>query len=213
MVSVNHIHRLLNRHHVKGFLPEHEAEALYAVACKQAQKGLLLEVGSFCGRSAVYLGYAAKGSGQKVFSVDHHIGSEEHQLGEGYHDCAHYDAEAKRVDTLPDFRRTLRLCAMDDIVIPIVARSEVLAQVWSASLALIFIDGGHSLQQAKADCLGWVKHLAHDGVLAIHDIFENPDEGGQAPFLAMQAVMEQHALSLVARTGSLVFLKRNDYSL
>ena len=129
MKQVDDIHRLLGQHQVKGFLPEREAEALYGMASRQAKKGLLLEEGSFCGRSAVYLGFAAKNAGQKVFSVDHHIGSEEHQKGEEYHDSAHYDAEANRVDTLPDFRRTLRLCEMDTVVIPIVGASQVLAGI------------------------------------------------------------------------------------
>lgn len=208
MISVNTIHALLAQHQIKGFLPEHEAEALYRMACQQAPKGVLLEVGSFCGRSAVYLGHAAASFGQTVFSVDHHIGSEEHQKGEGYHDVAHYDAEANRVDTLPDFRRTLRVCGMDDVVMPIVARSEALAKVWTTPLAFMFIDGGHSLEQATADCLGWAKHLAADGVLAIHDIFENPEDGGQAPFLAMQAAIEAFGLVQVEREGSLVFLMR-----
>lgn len=201
---------LLEQHCVKGFLPHHEAAALFNMALTQAAKGPLLEVGSFCGKSAVYLGAAAQCHQQILFTVDHHLGSEEHQQGEGYHDPKHFDAQAGRVDTLPHLRKTLRLCAMEDSVIPIIARSEVLAGLWGTPLAMVFIDGGHSEEQAKADCLGWAPHLMAGGMLAIHDIFEHPEEGGQAPYLAMQAVMAVFNFVLIGRVGSMVFLEKQN---
>jgi predicted O-methyltransferase YrrM len=206
--DVKSIHQLLVEHNVKGFLPNGEAEALYAMAIAQTDLGSLLEVGSFCGRSAVYLGMAAKLGGRKLFSVDHHCGSEEHQWGEPYHDPEHWDNSAARVDTLPSFRRTLRLCDLDDVVIPVITRSELLAPLWTMPLAMVFIDGGHSETQANADCLMWAKHLVSGGVMAIHDIFECPNDGGQAPYLAMQAVMAEYRLVLIERVDSLVFLRR-----
>lgn len=208
MLEVEAVHQLLSRHSVKGFLPEHEATALFKIAQKQAELGPILEIGSYCGRSAVYLGAAARSSAQPVFSVDHHTGSEEHQRGEGYFDSEHWDAALNRVDTLPAMRRTLRQCDMEDVVIPIVARSESLAAYWTTPLALIFVDGGHSEAQAKADCLLWAKHLMPAGIMAIHDIFEHPKDGGQAPYNAMQTVIAEYGLELIDRVDSLVFLAK-----
>lgn len=210
MFEAEEIDQLLANHKVKGFLPAHEAAALFSMAKTQALLGPILEIGSYCGRSAVYLGAAAKPVSQVVFSVDHHIGSEEHQEGEGYFDVGHWDEQLKRVDTLPSLRRTLYECGMDDVVVPIVTRSEKLAAHWTMPLALIFVDGGHSEQQATADCLLWAKHLMPSGIMAIHDIFEKPEDGGQAPYNAMQAVMAEYGLALIKRVDSLVFLAKTD---
>ena len=208
LLNSHAITALLAEQAIKGFLPEREAQALFDCAVKQAQLGPLLEVGSYCGKSTVYLGYAAQSAGQMVFSVDHHLGSEEHQPGEQYHDSDLFDVKAQRFDTLPALRHTLRVCNIEKNIIPIVARSEQLAAYWATPLAFIFIDGGHSAPQAKADCLGWAKHLMVGGIMAIHDIFERPEDGGQAPYWAMQAVMAEFNLVIKARTDSLVFLQR-----
>lgn len=207
-LSPEAITALLARHAIKGFLPAREAHALFEQAAQQARLGPLLEVGSYCGKSTVYLGYAAQTAEQIVFSVDHHLGSEEHQLGEQYHDSELFDAKTQRFDTLPAFRQTLHVCNIEKNIIPIVARSEQLANYWATPLAFIFIDGGHSVAQAKADCLGWAKHLIVGGIMAIHDIFEHPKDGGQAPYWAMQAVINEYSLQQVGRVDSLVFLQR-----
>ncbi len=200
------IEALQTTHAVKGFLPANEAAVLYEVAKEYSRLGPALEVGSYCGKSAIYLAHAVRHNQQKVYSVDHHRGSEEHQKGEGYHDPQLYDEAAKRVDTLPEMRKNLRLCHVEDDVIPVVARSEQLAQHWATPLSFIFIDGGHSQEQATADCLRWIEHLMPEGVMAIHDIFERPEEGGQAPFYALQSLLGMHPLKIVRREGSLVIV-------
>ena len=205
-LNAGDVHGLLDANAIKGFLPTREAEALFIKAREQAPFGPLLEVGSYCGRSAVYLGAAAAPFDQTVFTVDHHSGSEEHQQGEAYFEAEHWDPILQRVDTLPSLRRTLYQCNMEDVVTPIVARSEALAKVWTTPLAMVFIDGGHSEAQATADCLLWARHLMPSGVMAIHDIFEQPKDGGQAPYRAMQAVMLEHDWVVLDRTDSLVFL-------
>lgn len=202
------IEALLEKQKVKGFLPFNEAELLHRVASDAAKLGSLLEVGTYCGRSAVYLGQAAKACNQVLYTVDHHRGSEEHQLGEGYHDPDLYDGVIGRVDTLPELRKNLYLCGVEEVVIPIVAKSENLAKHWTTPLAFIFIDGGHSEVQATADCLGWVENLHPEGVMAIHDIYETPEEGGQAPLRALETLLSTHPLTIIKRQGSLVILKR-----
>lgn len=171
--------------------------------------GPILEIGSYCGKSAVYLGEAARALGQAVFTVDHHRGSEEHQQGEAYFDAEHWDNELGCVDTLPALRRTLALFELENVVTPVIARSEILARHWQLPLAMVFVDGGHSAWQANEDCMRWVKHLQPRGVLAIHDIFEHPEDGGQAPFEAMQQVQAANQLEQIGREGSLVFLQKN----
>ncbi|WP_438490689.1 class I SAM-dependent methyltransferase [Streptomyces sp. S186] len=82
--------------------------ALYESALEQARRGVILELGTFCGKSTVYLAAGVEPSGGLVVTVDHHRGSEEHQVGEEYHDPSLLDADLTRIETLPYFRRGVR---------------------------------------------------------------------------------------------------------
>lgn len=167
---------------VKGFLDDEEGRALYEHALHSAVQGPCLEIGSYCGKSTVYLGAACKKAGSVLFAVDHHCGSEEHQLGEEYHDPALYDAERGRMDSFREFRHTLARAQLEDTVVPIVAPSALAARFWSVPLSMVFIDGGHSMAAALDDYRCWAPHVKRGGWLAIHDVFPNPADGGRPPY-------------------------------
>ena len=167
---------------IKGFLADDEGEALFAAAAKSVTLGPCLEVGSYCGKSTVYLGAACQQKNGIVYAIDHHRGSEEHQLGEEYHDSDLFDAQAQLMDTFKEFRRVMREAKLEDTVIPIVAASTLASTNWSRPLGMVFIDGGHSLDAAMADYRAWAPHVSVGGILAIHDIFPDPTQGGQAPY-------------------------------
>ena len=169
-------------HTVKGFLADDEGAALYRYAAETAALGPILEVGSYCGKSTVYLGAAAKSKGGIVYAVDHHRGSEEHQKGEEYHDPDLYDAGIQLMDSFREFRKTMRAAQLEDTVVPIVASSSIASRRWATPLGMVFIDGGHSWEAALADYRSWAAHIARGGILAIHDIFPDPAKGGQAPY-------------------------------
>ena len=167
---------------IKGFLADDEGEALFAAASESITLGPCLEVGSYCGKSTVYLGAACQQKNGIVYAIDHHRGSEEHQLGEEYHDSDLFDAQAQLMDTFKEFRRVMREAKLEDTVIPIVAASKLASTNWSTPLGMVFIDGGHSLDAAMADYRAWATHVSVGGILAIHDIFPDPTQGGQAPY-------------------------------
>jgi predicted O-methyltransferase YrrM len=166
----------------KGFMPEDEGLALYDAARAAGAKGPLLEIGTYCGKSAVYLGAAARDAGTVLFTVDHHRGSEENQAGWEHHDLDVVDERTGRMDTLPFFRRTIEAAGLEDVVVGVVGHSVPVARVWRTPLAFLFIDGGHAEDVAAADFEHWSSHVMAGGRLAIHDVFEDPSEGGQAPF-------------------------------
>lgn len=167
---------------IKGFLAYEEGEALYHHCSETSRLGPCLEVGSYCGKSTVYLGAAAKEKGSIVYAIDHHRGSEEHQKGEEYHDPDLYDNTAQLMDSFREFRRTLRTAGLEDTVVPIVAPSSLASRRWATPLGMVFIDGGHSWEAALADYRSWASHIVPGGILAIHDIFPDPAKGGQAPY-------------------------------
>jgi MMP 1-O-methyltransferase len=191
----------------KGFMPDDEGLALYDAGVSGGAVGPLLEVGTYCGKSAVYLGAAARTAGTVCFTVDHHRGSEENQAGWDHHDPEVVDPETGRMDTLPFFRRTIQTAGLEDVVVAVVGYSVPVARAWRTPLGFLFIDGGHAEDVAMADYAEWSRTLAPGGVLAIHDVFEDPADGGQAPFHVWQRAVADGFKPLSA-TGSLRVLRR-----
>jgi MMP 1-O-methyltransferase len=192
-----------------GFMPPDEGRALYEAARAVAVPGPLLEVGSWMGKSALYLAAAARETHRLVVTVDHHRGSEEHQPGWEYHDPTLVDPQVGLIDTLPRFRRTIADAGAEDVVIAVVTRSEILAPLWSAPLALLFLDGSHTEESARRDEDAWVAKLAVGGTLAVHDVFPDPADGGQAPFGVYSRVLGSGAFTELPGTGSLRLLRRD----
>ena len=189
-----------------GFMPESEGLALYEAALTVAADDPLLEIGSYCGKSTIYLAGAAKATQSVVYSIDHHRGSEEHQEGQEYYDERLVDANG-RVDTFPAFRSTIEDAELTDWVIPIVARSEVVRNMWQTPLSLVFIDGGHSMEAARKDYM-WAASIRLGGLLAIHDVFPDSKEGGRPPFEIYKLALETTEFEEIVEEGSLRVLKR-----
>jgi len=192
----------------KGFLDEEEGLRLHALAREASSVGPVLEVGSYCGKSAIYLGSGVKREGGTLICLDHHRGSEEHQRGEEYHDPELYDAGAERMDSLHELRKNLRLGGLEDVAILLVARSATAARVWSTPLGMLFIDGGHSQEAAQADYRGWAHRVAPGGVLAIHDLFPDPSTGGQAPIEIYRKALASGLFDELPTTKTLGVLRR-----
>lgn len=191
-----------------GFMPADEGRAL-AEAVLAAPAGPVLEVGSYLGKSALYLAAAARPRGSKVITVDHHRGSEEHQPGWEYHDPALVDPATGLIDTLPGLRATVSAAGAEDVVIAVVARAEDLAGLWATPLALLFLDGSHTDESARRDLASWAPHLAVGGILAIHDVFADPADGGQAPYRIYRQALGTGAYTELTGRGSLRLLRRD----
>ena len=194
---------------VKGFLPQNEADTLYSAATSLEVKGPLLEVGSYCGKSTIYLGSAAQQMGRVLYALDHHRGSEENQSGWEHHDSELIDNRIGVMDTLPFFRRAIFDAGLEDSVVALVGQSEVIANNWATPLAFLFIDGGHGDDPAKADFNGWVPKVKEGGLLAIHDVFPDEKDGGRPPYehIYLPAISSGDWNEIIVK-GSLRILKR-----
>mgnify|MGYP001350177012 CR=1 FL=1 len=191
-----------------GFMPDDEGLVLYEAGAEAAPLGPLLEIGSYCGKSTIYLGAAAQQAGTTLYSVDHHRGSEEQQPGWEHHDERLIDPRSGRFDTLPWFRRAVADAALEATVVALVGDSPRFARHWGTPLALVFIDGGHAEQYAQADYEGWTPHLMPGGLLAIHDVFPDPADGGQAPSHIYQRAIASGDFEQLRTVGSLRILRR-----
>jgi len=192
----------------RGFMPAAEGEALFETAAAYASLGPIVEIGTYCGKSTIYLAAAASQAGQALLTVDHHRGSEENQPGWEYHEPDLVDPDVGLIDTLPWFRSTLAASGLEQHVIAIVGRSAEVARLWHEPLGMLFIDGGHTDAAVIADYEGWAPKVRPGGALAIHDIFPDPADGGQAPYRVYLRAMASGAFKEMRVTGSLRVLER-----
>ena len=192
----------------RGFMPPEEGLALYRTACDYAAAGPICEVGTYCGKSTIYLAAAAAEAGQVVVTVDHHRGSEETQAGWEHHDPEVVDPKTGRMDTLPFFRATIEDAGLEGNVIAVIGMSADVSRIWRTPLGMLFIDGGHSEANVVTDYEGWAPWVTLGGALAFHDIFPDPADGGQAPYRVYLRALASGAFKEVSVTGSLRVLER-----
>ncbi|WP_231104696.1 class I SAM-dependent methyltransferase [Haloechinothrix halophila] len=191
-----------------GFMPTDEGLALHDAVRDELGSGIAVEIGSYCGKSTIFLAAAAAATGGTIVTVDHHRGSEEHQPGWEYHDPDLVDQHVGRIDTLATFRRTIANAGLEDTVVAVVGRSVDVAAFWRTPLTFLFIDGGHTEAAAHTDYEGWAPWVANGGVLAIHDVFPDPRDGGQAPHQIYRRALDSGAFTQISAVGSLRLLRR-----
>lgn len=192
-----------------GFMPDDEGAALYRAAESYLREGGVgVEIGTYCGRSTVYLGDVARRVGATVVTLDHHHGSEEHQPGWEYHDPTFVDRHTGLLDTVGRFRHTLADADLEDHVVAIVGGSATVSRFWRTPLDFVFIDGGHSSAAAEADLDGWAPWVKPDGALLIHDVFRDPADGGRPPFEIYERALASGQFTEASAYGSLRVLER-----
>jgi len=192
---------------LKGFMPRHEGLALTKWAEKFSQCGPALEIGTFGAKSALYIAAGSSIHDELVYTIDHHSGSEEHQLGEEYFDPEIYDKKLGRVNTVPLMQANLQQFDESKWVVPILANANSIASSWKAELGLLFIDGSHTEISALNDYDNWNSKLHSNGALVIHDIYEKPEDGGQAPYLIYQKALTE-GFQLYERVDTIVCLTK-----
>ncbi len=191
-----------------GFMPTAEGIMLHQAARVCLPLGPVLEIGTYCGKSAIYLGAAAREVGGTVFTVDHHRGSEENQPGWEHHDPTLVDPLVGLIDTLPWFRSALTKAGLEREVVAIVGESAIISAWWRTPLSMVFIDGGHATEHATKDYLGWAPWVQAGGVLAIHDVFPDPADGGRPPYDIFVRALAGGQFTEWQEEGSLRLLRR-----
>ena len=191
----------------RGFMPHDEGLCLYQTVMDITAPGPIVEVGSYCGKSTIYMGAAAVETGRVIFTIDHHRGSEEMQQGWEHHDEEVVDQATGRIDSLPELRRNLEEAGLDGSVVPIIGDSRVVASHWTTPVSMVFIDGGHGSVPAHADYDGWVSKIASGGFLAIHDVFPDPADGGRPPYEIFQRAINEGNFEEHKAVGSLQVLR------
>ena len=190
-------------------MPPDEGVALHEAALLVADSAApMLEIGSYCGKSGIYLGSAAKERNTILFALDHHRGSEENQPGWEWHEPDLVDPEVGVIDTLPRFRRTIFDAGLEGTVVALVGDSPTVGSRWAIPLSFLFIDGGHGSEPAHRDFELWTPWIEDGGILAIHDVFPDPADGGRPPYEIYCRAIESGEFTDISATGSLRVLRR-----
>jgi len=177
------------------------------MAKQYCTKSFAVEIGSYCGKSACYIGQACKENGTYLVTIDHHRGSEEQQFGEEYFDPEEYDYKNNRVDTLPTLTKNIAKYKLNSHIKAIVDNSKAASKKINSEIDFLFIDGSHTFESARNDYESWKNKIRTGGILSIHDIYDSELEGGQAPREIYEKAMTE-GFKLVKRVNSLVALKK-----
>lgn len=192
---------------IKGFLAHEEGLFLYELTKKYCLKNFAVEVGSYCGKSACYIGQACKENKTYLMTIDHHRGSEEQQYGEEYFDPDEYNYDKEIVDTLPTLLKNIQKFRFEEVILPVVNSSELASKQIENNIDLVFIDGSHTFESARKDYVSWKNKIRIGGILAIHDVYDSEVEGGQAPKEIYEKALSEN-FKLLKRVNSLVALLR-----
>ncbi|MFH1545360.1 MAG: class I SAM-dependent methyltransferase [archaeon] len=152
---INSIKRLMKG--IDGWLSDEEGEFLFNKAKECSGRGAIVEIGSWKGKSTIWLGLGSKeGSKTRVYAVDpHNAGADEVIYG--------------RVNTLKEFKDNIKRAKLDEVVKPIVKDSTKASKDWKKPIELLFIDGSHQFDLVKKDFLNWSRFLVEGGLIAFHD--------------------------------------------
>jgi len=191
---------------IKGFLSHEEGLFLYRLTKEYCMKGVAVEIGSYCGKSACYIGQACKENNTYLVTIDHHRGSEEQQLGQEYFDPQEFDYKKNRVNTLPTLLKNISKFNLDNSIRAIVSDSASAAESLEDDLDIVFIDGSHTFESARLDYASWKGKIRKGGILAIHDIYDTEVDGGQAPKEIYEKALKEN-FELIERVNSLVALR------
>jgi predicted O-methyltransferase YrrM len=137
-----------------GWLSHEEGETLYTLAQKCTGRGVIVEIGSWRGKSTTCLGLGSKaGKEVRIYSIDRHTDG-----------------------TFLDFLQNIEKAGLTDLVTPIRSRSQDAWQDFAEPIELLFIDGAHEYDLVKDDFDHWVPKVVDGGVVAMHDTtwFEGP---------------------------------------
>lgn len=155
-MEIKEIKKLVDK--VEGFLNVKDGKSLYNLAKNCTGKGVIVEIGSWKGKSTIWLAKGSKrGNNVKIYAIDPHTGSSEHKERYG------------EVWTFDEFKENIKNANVDDIVIPIVKTSAEAAKNFDDPVELIFIDGAHEYDLVKLDFDLWLPKVADGGIMAFHD--------------------------------------------
>lgn len=163
--EINDIKKL----NIEGYLTDPEGETLYKLARHCKGNGAIVEIGSWKGKSTVWIASGLKSRKNsdvpfnnpsyynKVYAIDPHEGLM--KINEKYQEDS----------TFHEFINNIKSTNLDDIVVPIVKTSEEASKEFNQPIEFIFIDGLHEYEYSLKDFILWFPKVIENGWMAFHD--------------------------------------------
>ena len=175
---------------IEGWLSDAQGHALLSAAAATTGRGAIVEIGSWKGRSTVWLAEGARLAGQRVHAIDRHTQSLEDPVA----------------NTLAEFLENIKRAGVADVIEPLVMSSADAAAVVGGPVELLFIDGDHSLEGVRRDAEIWLPRVMEGGLVMFHDVATAGYNGPRRIFRQMVCWNERFAG--VRRVGSMTIARR-----
>lgn len=193
--EIGEIKKLVEKIDGHHSVSDREGEFLYNVSKNCVGKGVIVEIGSWKGRSTIWLGRGSKaGNKVKVYAIDPHTGAPIHREIYG------------RVWTFEEFKRNIKTSNVDDVVMPVVKTSEEAEKDWNEPVELLWIDGNHEYKFVKLDFDKWSPHLIDGGIIAFHDTIFHTMTGPKK--VVVENLYKSDKFVDIGLIGSITFAKR-----
>lgn len=189
---------------IQGWLSDVENRSLFEAAKRVGGTGVIVEIGSWKGRSTVCLALGSRaGAGAPVYAIDPHTGSPD-LLREG-----------ETVWSYDEFMRNMREAHVEHIVRPMLTTGEEAAKDWAIPVSLLFIDANYHSYPLTLELLRvWIPHMRDGGIVALNNvtpsfsaIFKNhPLHGLPGPRkVACEELLRSHRYRKFKRAGCILY--------
>lgn len=177
---------------IDGWLTKNEGLLLYLLA-KRTVKGDVVEIGSWKGKSTVFLGLGCLEAGSgKVYAVDPHKGD-------------YGQVSVNHKSTLSEFKKNIKRARLNEVIVPVIKTSKEAAEKWNKPLGLLFIDGLHDFGNSELDFRLWSPFIKEGGIIAFHDAFC----GYPAIFRVIEKyIFNNPSYQVIGTVGSVIYIKK-----
>jgi len=147
---------------IQGWVSDREGAYLFQKA-KDCSKGIIIEIGSWKGKSTIWLGKGSKiGNKIRIYAIDP------------------FDGRDSKFITIPQpdysvfeiFKDNIEKAGLDGLITPIVSRSQDTSEKIKEGIELLFIDGAHEYEFVKKDFELYFPKVIKGGIIAFHDANE-----------------------------------------
>ncbi len=169
----------------EGLLVEGQEWWLYNTSYNQTNDAVIVEIGSFKGRSTACLALGCVGTAKRVYAIDTFNGN---------------DSDFHQRNFFDQFQANISSLNLDRYVHPIVGLSTEAAPGWDKPIDFIFIDGSHEYNDVLADFENFYPHVKPGGIIAFHDVTE-----GWPGVVRCWNEAASHRLSNIGRCTTIAF--------
>jgi len=179
---------------IQGWVGDKEGAYLFQRA-KNCSKGIIVEIGSWKGKSTVWLARGSKaGNKTRIYAIDP------------------FDGRDSKFITIPQpdysvfeiFKDNIRKAGLNDLITPIVSRSQDASDKIKERIEFLFIDGAHGYEFVKKDFELYFPKVLRGGIIVFHDANEREGVKREGVVKLMRELSKDKRVEKIDVVGSMV---------